>query len=53
VNYDEGKTEEALKLYNKALNIYTTENKGSIDWANVYHSIGNVYKEEGKKPEAL
>jgi tetratricopeptide (TPR) repeat protein len=53
VNYDEGKTGEALKLYNKALNIYEEENKPSVDWANVYHSVGNVYQEEGKQKEAL
>ena len=46
---DQGKLNEALEYYSRALNIKErVKGKESFDCANTLHSIGLVYKKQGK-----
>ena len=45
---DQGKLDEALESYNKALTIHQKIGKESIHWANTFHNIGVVYNSQGK-----
>ena len=52
--YRQGKLNEALKYYNKSLDIYLNKlGKDHPDVATSYNNIGLVYDDQGKKDKAL